>query len=301
MALHPDVQTFQPEVQHVGAHGRLDRAEVAHQLSSRLGDECALFAKALGVGDAVVAVVWGAQAGELLRVCHPVKLAAVHDRAANHCTVTVHILGGGVGHDIRAPLEGAAVDRRGEGVVHDEGHAVGMSCLGELLNVQYGQSRVGDGLAKDGLGVGLEGRIQLFLGAQRVHKGRCDAHFLHRDRDEVERTAIDGAGRHDVVARFADVEQREEVGRLTAAGQHSRRAAFQLADLFRHQITGRVLQAGIEVAVRLEVEQFAHVLAGRVLEGGGLDNGDLAGFAVAGGVTALHADSITVHCYILLY
>ena len=34
--------------------------------------------------------------------------------------------------------------------------------------------------------------------------------------------------------------------------------------------------------------------------GGGVV-GDLAGFAVAGGVAALHADGITVHCNILLY
>ena len=48
-------------------------------------------------------------------------------------------------------------------------------------------------------------------------------------------------------------------------------------------------------------EQLAHVLAGSVLERSGLDDGDLAGFDVAGGVAALHADGITVHCNILLY
>ena len=215
--------------------------------------------------------------------------------------MAVHILGGGVGHDVSAPLEGAAVDRRGERVVHDERYAVGVCGLGELFDVQHGEGRVGDGLTKHDLGIGLEGSIQLFLAAQRVHEGGGNAHLLHGDGDEVEGAAVDGAGRHDVVACLAEIEQRKEVGGLTAGRQHGGGAAFQLADLFRHHIAGGVLQAGVEVAVGLEVEQPAHVLAGSVLERSGLDDGDLAGFAVAGGVAALHADGITVHCNILLY
>ena len=178
---------------------------------------------------------------------------------------------------------------------------MGVGRLGELLDVQHGEGRVCDGLAEHDLGVGLEGSVQLLLAAQRVHKGGGNAHLLHGDGDEVEGAAVDGAGRHDVVARLAEVEQCEEVCSLTAGRQHGGGAALQLADLFRHQITGGVLQAGVEVAVGFEVEQLAHVLAGGILEGGGLDNGDLAGFAVAGGVAALHADGITVHCNILLY
>jgi len=98
-----------------------------------------------------------------------------------------------------------------------------------------------------------------------------------------------------MIPGFADVEQREEVGSLTAGRQHGGGAVFQLADLFRHEIAGGILQAGIEIAVGFQIEQLAHVLTGGILEGGGLDDGDLAGFAVAGGVTALHADGIAIH------
>ena len=69
-----------------------------------------------------------------------------------------HVLGGGVGDDIRPPFNGTAVHRRGECVVHDEGDAVSVGCLGEFFNVQDGQGRVGDGLAEDRLGVGTAGR-----------------------------------------------------------------------------------------------------------------------------------------------
>ena len=301
VALHPDVEALKAEVQHIGVHGGLHRAEVAHELCGGLGDESTLFAEALRVGDAMIALIGSTQAGELLGMGHPVELAAVHDGTAQHSAMAVHILGGGMGHDVSAPLEGAAVNRRGESVVHDERYAVGVCGLGELFNVQHGEGRVGDGLTKHDLGVGPEGGIQLFLAAQRVHEGGGNAHLLHGDGDEVEGAAVDGAGRHDVVACLADIEQRKEVGSLTAGRQHGGGASFQLADLFRHHIAGGVLQAGVEVAVGLEVEQLAHVLAGSVLERSGLDDGDLAGFAVAGGVAALHADGITVHCNILLY
>ena len=129
----------------------------------------------------------------------------------------------------------------------------------------------------------------------RVYEGGSNAHLRHGDGDEVEGAAVDGAGGHDVVPCLADIEQRKEVCGLTAGGEHGGSAALQLADLFGYHIAGGVLQAGVEIAVGLQVEQLAHVLAGSVLEGGGLDDGDLAGLAVAGGVAALHADGITVH------
>ena len=200
-----------------------------------------------------------------------------------------------MGHDVRAPLKGAAVDRCGEGVVHHQRYAVGVGGLGKLFNVQHGQGGVCDGLAEHNLGVRPEGGVQLLLGAQRIHEGGGDAHFSHGDRDEVEGTAVDGAGGHDVVPCLAEIEQGKEVCGLSAGGEHGGSAALQLADLFGYHVAGGVLQAGIKIAVCLQIEQLAHVLAGGVLEGGGLDDGDLTGLAVAGGVAALHTDGITVH------
>ncbi len=124
-------------------------------------------AEALRVGDAVVALVRGAQAGELVGVGHPVELAAVHDGTAQHSAVAVHVLGGGVGHDVRAPLEGAAVDRRGEGVVDDQRYAVGVGGLGEVLDIQHGQGGVGNGLTEHHLGVGRKAAFS----SSSVHSG----------------------------------------------------------------------------------------------------------------------------------
>lgn len=80
--LHAEGQTFQPQIQQERALGGLDAAKVPHQLGGTLGDERAAETEALGVGDAVVAVVRGTQAGELVRVGRPVELAAVHDGTA---------------------------------------------------------------------------------------------------------------------------------------------------------------------------------------------------------------------------
>ncbi len=170
-----------------------------------------------------------------------------------------------------------------------------VSRLCKLLNIQHGKGRICNGLTEHDLGVGLERSIQLLLTAQRVYKSSSDAHLPHGDIDEVEGASVDGAGRHDMVASLTEVEQCKEVCRLTAGRQHGGGAALQFADLFRHHIAGGILQTGVEIAIGLKVEQLAHILAGGILEGGGLDDGDLTGFAVAGGIAALHADGITIH------
>src|SRR5699024_1471453 len=137
--------------------------------------------------------------------------------------------------------------------------------------------------------------VQLFLGGGGGDEGDVDAHLGHGDRDQVEGAAVDGGGGDDVVPALADVEQGQEVGGLPAGSQHGGGAPLQGRDLAGHGVAGGVLQAGIAVAVSLQVEQLAHILAGVVLEGGGLDDGDLAGFAVAGRIAALDADGIAVH------
>ena len=300
---HADVEGFEAQIQQKSVLGGLDGAEVPHELGGALGDEGAGQTELFHIGDAVIALVGGAQAGELVRMGCPVELAAVHDGAAHRRAVAVHVLGGGVGDDVRAPLKGTAVDGGGEGVVHNQGHAVGVGHLGELLNVQYGQGRVGNGLAKHGLGVGLEGGAQLLLAGVGGDEGGSDAHLRHGHGDKVEGAAVDGGAGDDVVPALADVEQGEEVGRLTGGGQHGGGAALHLRDFRRHIVVGGVLEPGVEVAAGLQIEQLAHVLAGVIFEGGGLDDGNLAGLAVAGGVAALYAlgaDFVLAHGVSLL-
>ena len=194
-----------------------------------------------------------------------------------------------MGHDIGAPLEGTAVHGRGEGVIHDQGHAVGMGRVGEALDIEYGERGICDAFAEDRLGVGAEGRFQLLVAALGVDEGEFDAHLRHGHGKQVEGAAIDGAARDHMVAAVGDVEYRVEVGSLAARGEHGCGAAFQLADLSRNGIVGGVLQAGVEIAFGFQVEELAHCRARLVAEGGGLHDGYLAGLAISGPVTALHA------------
>lgn len=181
---------------------------------------------------------------------HPVEIAGIDDRAAHAGSVAVHVLGGGVRDDVHAVLERTAVDRRREGVVDDQWHAVTMRCVRELLEVEHDKRRIGDGLAEHGLGVRLERGLKFLFGAVRADEGAFDAHLAHGHVDEVERAAVDGGGGDDVVAVVADVEQREEVRRLAGRGEHRGRAAFQLADLRGDGVVGRILQAGVSSRIR---------------------------------------------------
>ena len=67
-------------------------------------------------------------------------------------------------------------------------------------------------------------------------------------------------------------------------------AALERRDLRRDVVAGRILQAGIEIAVRLEVKELAHGLRGLIAECCALDDRDLARFAVARRVAGLNAE-----------
>ena len=278
---------------------RRSGAEVAHELRGGLGDVCGL-AEFLRVGDAMVGVVRSGEAREFLRMGHPVEIAGIDDRAAHAGSVAVHVLGGGVRDDVHAVLERTAVDRRREGVVDDQWHAVTMRCVRELLEVEHDKRRVGDGLAEHGLGVRLERGLKFLFGAVGADEGAFDAHLAHGHVDEVEGAAVDGGGGDDVVAVVADVEQREEVRRLAGRGEHRGRAAFQLADLRGDGVVGRILQAGVEVAGFGQVEQSAHLFARLVFEGRGLDDWGSAGFSIARLIASLHADGVDVFAHMFL-
>ena len=283
------MKALKAQVEVEGVLGALDGPEVAHELRRRLGDEGTRLTELLGVDDAVIRLVRGGEAGELLGMGHPVELSGVDDCPSHGDAVPVHVLGGGVRHDVGTPLDRPAVDGRGEGVVDDEGHAVRMCGGGELLDVEDRERGVGDGLAEDALRVGTEGGVELLGRAEGRDERGLDAHLAQRVGEEVERAAVDGRRRHHVTARLADVEHREEVRRLAGAREHARGAALERGDLRRYGIVRRVLQTRVEVARGLEVEELAHVIGGLVPEGRRLDDGHLARLTVSRPVSRLHA------------
>ena len=285
---HPHAQGLEAEVEVEGVLRALDGAQVAHQLARGLGD-IGQFAEFLRVGQTVIGRVGRGQPGEFLRMGLPVEVAAVHDGSADGGAVAVHVLGRGVGDDVGAELEGPAVDRGREGVVDDQGHAVGVSDAGETLNVEHAHTRVGQRLAEDQLGVGPESGLDLLVGGVLVDEGYLDPHLGEGDAEEVVGAAVDLGGGDHVGAGLADVEAGEEVGGLPGRGQHRGHAALEGGDARGDAVVGRVLEPRVEVAGLFEVEETAHLVAGRILEGRALDDGHLAGFAVGRVVAGLDA------------
>ena len=173
--------------------------------------------------------------------------------------------------------------------------------IGKLFDVQHSQGRVGNGLPKNGLGIGPKGRIELLGGAVRVHEGELDAHALHGDSKQVVGAAVDGGGGHHMVTAGGNIENGVEGGRLAGGEQHGSGASLQGADLGRHGVVGGVLEAGIEIAAGLQIKQLAHLLAGLIAEGGGLDDGEIPWLPVSGAVArmqAVGADLIVTHALI---
>ena len=164
-----------------------------------------------------------------------------------------------------------------------------------LFDVEDADAGVGERLAEDGLGVRAELGGDRLLGERLVEEFHLDAHLLHRDGEEVRGAAVDRRGREDVVAGLREVENRVEVGGLAGGREHGADAAFQRADLVRHDVVGGVLQARVEVARGFEVEEFAHLFARGVAPRRGLVDGELAGLAVFGLPAALDAERVGFH------
>ena len=287
---HAEMQGFETHVQEECVLRRLDGTEVAHELCSSLRDVGAL-AESLRVGEAVVTRIRFGETLETVVVCFPVKVAAIHNATADCHGVAVHVLGGGMGHDVNAVFNRAAKNRGREGVVDDHRNAVLVGDVGEALEVQNLAGGVCHRFAEEALGVRAEGLLDFLVASVLVHERAFDAELLHRHGEEVARTAINSGSADEVVAGFANVENGVEVCGLTGTREHGGDTTFESSDLVSDSVVRRVLQTGVEVTGGLQVEQVGHVVSGFVLERGALVDGEDARFAVFRLPTALNAKS----------
>ena len=164
----------------------------------------------------------------------------------------------------------------------------------ELFDIENSQGGVGDGFAENRFGVGPESRIQFFRRAVRGEEGEFHTHLPHGDGKEIVGAAVNGGRSDHMVPGSGNIENSKEVRGLAGRGQHRGSTAFHGADLRGDHIVGRILKAGVEITGSLQVEEFAHILAGVVLEGGGLDDRDLAGFSVPRRIPGLDTERFNV-------
>ena len=161
-----------------------------------------------------------------------------------------------------------------------------MRSVGKFFNIKHRQCRVSDNFAKHSPGIVLKSSVQLLVRSIGRNKGRCYAHLCQRYVNQIIAAAVNRRRSNDVAARLADVEQGKEVRCLSGRSEHCRSTALQLRNFCCYEIAGRVLQAGVKIACSLQVEQLAHRLASIILKCSGLDNRNLARFAVARFITA---------------
>ena len=198
----------------------------------------------------MIALVGGGESGIHIGVCHPVEVAAVDDRAAYADGMAVHVLCGRMCDDVSAELNRAAIRGSREGVVDDKRNSVGMRKTRELLDVENGNGGIGDGLAEQRPCIGTERLCKLLLGQILIDKGDVDAHLLHRYAEKIVGAAVNRRGSDDVAACLADVEEREEVCRLSARGEHRCDAALKRGELRGYHVVGGVLKSGVEITAR---------------------------------------------------
>ena len=293
MPFHAHGQGLQPQIDVKGSLRRLADAHVAHELHPCL-DDVGRLAESLRVHEAVIGGVRLHEFREA-RARRPVEAAAVHDDPAHLHGMAVHVLGGGMDHDIRAEIQRPAEDGRGEGIVHDEGKAVGMGDAGQPFDVQHVHGRIGQGLAEDGLRFRADGRGDLRVRRVLIHKGHLDAHTLERHGKEVEGAAIDAGRADDMIAAAGQIEHGQQVGGLPGRGAQRAHAALERGDLLLHRVHGGIAEAGIEKALGLKVEKLAYFRCGSIGKGRALDNGQNARFAIARRVPGIKAEGRFFH------
>ena len=138
----------------------------------------------------------------------------------------VHILGGGVGNDVRAEFKWTAVDRGCKGVIDNQGYAVCVRRFCEFFKVEHGQRRVCHRFPEHRLRILLEGCVQFIFRTIGINEGKGNAHLLHRYGKQVVGTAVNRSGANHVIAAVGDVEDCKKVCRLTGRKQHCRAAPF---------------------------------------------------------------------------
>ena len=162
-----------------------------------------------------------------------------------------------------APCSMGFVEQRGEGVVDDDRHALGVGDVGDGADVVDVEARVADGLEEHGLGALVDRRPE-GLGLQPVDELHGDAQLGQRVVEQVVGAAVEAARGDDVVARAGEVEDRQRLGRLAGRDREGRDAALERGDALLEHPVGRVHDPGVDVPELLEPEQARRV--GRVVE-----------------------------------
>ena len=169
---------------------------------------------------------------------------------------------------IRAQLERVRQIGRCSGAVHKERKILAMDERSQCGNVHYLQRRVADDLAKDGTGVLVDQRCDLFRG-QLVHIAGHDAEVLQIPQ-QVQGAAKQTVGGDEFIACPQDIQQcHRDSGHAGRAG-HRAHAAFQCVDALLKGCNGGVADAGVGKARCTACKDLFQLFGGRIGKSGTL-------------------------------
>ena len=147
MALDAQSHRLDALQQQEGAHRRENGSGGALMEAANAGGEGGT-AEALGIDKTMIGKIGPSELREPFSLRHPVERAAVHDDAAHCRAMPAHEFGERMHHHIGAMRDRPHQDGRGDGIVHDQGHAVLVRDIRNRLDVADIAGGIADRLAE---------------------------------------------------------------------------------------------------------------------------------------------------------
>ena len=176
------------------------------------------------------------------------------DHAAKATALAVNMLGGGIDDDMGAQLQRLLQKRRCKDVIDDDLGADLVGDLGDALDIDHFQRRVGRAFQEETtLVFRLDGLFPVFQEAS-IDQREFDAVFRRQRFHHPAAGAEQGAGRHDMIAGFQLAQDRGGHRSHAGCGGACVLGTFQHAHALFEHVVGRAAIAGIDEAVRLALE-----------------------------------------------
>ena len=195
--------------------------------------------------------IWLCQARKLIVMLLPIKVATIYNHTTYLHTMTIHILGRRVCHNIGSKLKWTTVNRRRECIIHDQWYPMIVCNLSNALDVQNTNIRIRQCLTKHQLGIRTESRCPLLIASILVDKGNLQSHLRESHAKQVVCSTIDTGGSDHMIACLTDIKTCKEVSSLARTSQHSCHTTLHRRDLSRSGVISRVLQTSIKVTTLL--------------------------------------------------
>lgn len=205
----------------------------------------------------------------------PVKLATIHDDAAESRAMATDELSGRMHHDVGTVFNRANQVRSTEGVVDDQRNLVLVGDFGNGFDIRDVGMRVAERFDKDELRVALDSSFDT-LEVVGVNESRFDTEVAERVLQQVEGTAVNRTLCNHVVTLAGESRDGVGNGSCTGSDGESGNTTFEGSDTFFEHTLRRVVDTAIDVTGVLQGETVSGMLSAMEHVGSGLVDGNCA-------------------------